>query len=107
MNRLFSKFKFGFIAAVSLAILSSRLAAQDALSGDFSKRNEIEKRLAAARAETSALPADADPEFRQRLQELEAICQFHLTALDVLAKAQAGRDAATQALPPSWWPAST
>jgi small-conductance mechanosensitive channel len=98
VNRLFRNFKSGVIAAVALAILSSQLAAQDALSGDFSKRPEIEKRLAAVRAETSALAADADPELRERLQQLEAICQFHLTALDVLARAQAGRDAATQAL---------
>lgn len=79
-------------------MLPHRLVAQDALSGDFSKRSEIEKRLAAVRAESSALPTDADPELRQRLQELDAICQFHLTALDVLVKAQAGRDAAVQAL---------
>lgn len=98
MNLQFRNFVIVGIAAASLAILSSGLAAQDALSGDFSKRPEIEKRLAAVRAETSALPADADSELRERLQQLEAICQFHLAALDVLAKAQAERDAATQAL---------
>jgi len=98
VNRLLRIVRLVVIAAASFGILATRLTAQDALAGDFSKRPEIEKRLAAVRAETSALPADADPELRERLQELEAICQFHLTALDVLTKAQAGRDAATQAL---------
>lgn len=95
MNRLFKNLAVGVVIAASLVI---RLSAQDALSGDFSKRPEIEKRLAAVRAETSALPADANPELRERLQQLEAICQFHLAALDVLAKAQSARDTAVQAL---------
>jgi potassium efflux system protein len=98
VNHLCHRYFLGLLLAVSWVICSSRLAAQDALSGDFSKRAEIEKRLAAVRAESSALPADADPLLRQRLQELDAICQFHLTSLDVLIKAQAGRDAAVKAL---------
>lgn len=95
MNRLIKNLAVSVILAASLSV---RLAAQDALSGDFSKRPEIEKRLAAVRTETSGLPADADPALRERLQQLEAICQFHLAALDVVAKAQAARDAAAHTL---------
>jgi small-conductance mechanosensitive channel len=98
VNRLLRIPGLCIIAAASFGISATRLAAQDAFSGDFSKRPAIEKRLAAVRAETAALPADADPEFCERLQELEAVCQFHLTALDVLATAEAGRDAAAKAL---------
>ena len=98
VNLIFKNLALGVIASASLAILSSRLAAQDALSGDFSKRPEIEKRLSAARSEISSLPADADPALRERLQQLEAICQFHLAALDVVAKAQSARDTAAQTL---------
>ncbi len=95
MNRLFKNLAVSVILAASLVI---QAAAQDALSGDFSKRPEIEKRLAAVRAETITPPADADPALREQLQQLEAICQFHLATLDVLAKAQSARDAAVQAL---------
>ena len=95
VKRLFKNLAVSVILAASLV---TQLAAQDALSGDFSKRPEIEKRLAAVRAETSGLPTDADPDLRERLQQLEAICQFHLAALDVVAKAQAGREPAAQAL---------
>ncbi len=95
MERLFKNLAVSVIVA---SLLFVRLSAQDAFTGDFSKRPEIEKRLTAVRAETSALPEDADSELRERLRELEAVCQFHLTALDVLAQAEANRDAATQAL---------
>jgi potassium efflux system protein len=95
VKRLFKNLAVSVMIAASLSV---RLAAQDALSGDFSKRTEIEKRLAAVRAETSALPPDTDPSLRERFQQLEAICQFHLAALDVVAKAQAGRDDAAQTL---------
>ncbi len=95
MNHLVKNLAVRVILAASLVI---QVAAQDALSGDLSKRPEIEKRLAAARAEISALPAEADPELREQLQQLEAICQFHLAALDVVTKAQTGRDTAAQAL---------
>jgi potassium efflux system protein len=95
VNRLFKNLAVSVILAASLVI---QAAAQDALSGDFSKRPEIEKRLAAVRAETITPPADADPALREQLQQLEAICQFHLATLDVLAKAQSARDAAVQAL---------
>lgn len=77
--------------------LAPWLTAQDALQDDFSKRPEIEKRLAAVRAEISALPAPADAALRERLQQLEALCQFHLSATDVAAKAQGERQKATQA----------
>ncbi len=77
--------------------LAPWLAAEDALLNDFSKRPEIEKRLAAVRSEISALPADADAALRERLQQLEALCQFHLSAADVAAKAQGERENAAQA----------
>jgi potassium-dependent mechanosensitive channel len=73
---------------------------QDALGEDFSKRPEIEKRLAAANAELTET-ADADAELRDRLQQLTAICQYHLAAIDVLAKARTARDQAAQELS-SW-----
>lgn len=73
---------------------------QDALGGDFSKREQIEKRLAAAQAELGALP-EADAELRERFQQLAALCQYHLSAVDVLAKAQSARDQAAQELS-SW-----
>ena len=71
--------------------------AQDSLGEDFSKRPEIEKRLAAAQAELRDL-SDADPILRDRLQQLTAICQYHLAATDVLAKARSARDQAAQEL---------
>ena len=51
MNRLFKNLAVSVILAASLVI---QAAAQDALSGDFSKRPEIEKRLAAVRARCEA-----------------------------------------------------
>jgi potassium efflux system protein len=95
VNRIFRNLAVGLILAASLVI---PLAAQDALSGDFSKRPEIEKRLAAVRAEASGLAAEADPALRERLQQLEAVCQFHLAAMDIVAKAQSARDTAAQTL---------
>jgi potassium efflux system protein len=85
------------VLAACLGLLSVRLAAQDSLAGEFSKRPEIEKRLAAVRSEISGLPADADAALRERLLQLEALCQFHLAATDVAAKAQAERESAVQA----------
>lgn len=76
---------------------TAALAAQDALSGDFSKPPAIEKRLAEARAELRELPATAEPVLREQLQQLEAICQYHLAAVDVASKAQAARDEAARA----------
>lgn len=85
----------GSLLAACLA-LTPWLAAQDALLNDFSKRPEIEKRLAAVRSEISALPTDADAALRERLQQLEALCQFHLSAIAVAAKAQSERENAAQ-----------
>jgi hypothetical protein len=76
------------LLAACLGLLSVRSAAQDSLAGDFSKRPEIEKRLAAVRSEIGALPADADAALRERLQQLEALCQFHLAATEIAAKAR-------------------
>jgi small-conductance mechanosensitive channel len=70
---------------------------QDALGEDFSRRPEIEKRLAAAKAELREV-AEADTELRERLQQLTAICQYHLAAIDVLANARTARDQAAQEL---------
>lgn len=73
---------------------------QDALGGDFSKREQIEKRLAEAQAELGTLP-ETQAELRERLQQLAALCQYHLSAVDVLAKAQSARNQAAQELS-SW-----
>lgn len=86
-----------FAVAAGLSLLSARLMAQDALTGDFSERTEIEKRLAEVRAEITRLPADANAARRERLQTLEAICQFHLAATEIAAKAQREREAAARA----------
>ncbi|MCX6877325.1 MAG: mechanosensitive ion channel [Verrucomicrobia bacterium] len=79
-------------------ILAGPLVAQDALTGDFSKPAEIEKRLAAARADLQNLPADADPALRERCQQLEAACQFHLAAVRITAAAQGEQEKAVQAV---------
>lgn len=86
-----------FFLCVALLPLAPSLDAQDALAGDFSERSQIEKRLAAVRSEISVLPADADDALRERLQQLEALCQFHLSATDVVAKARSDRETAEQA----------
>jgi small-conductance mechanosensitive channel len=86
------------LAAASLLLLTAdALRGEDSLSGDFSKPAEITKRLDDARADLAKLPADADPDLRERLEQLAAVCQFHLAGLDVLAKARAERDKATEA----------
>lgn len=92
----FPAFLRGSLLAACLA-LAPWLAAQDALLNDFSNRPEIEKRLATVRSEISALPGDADAALRERLQQLEALCQFHLAATDVAAKARGEREKAAQA----------
>lgn len=84
------------LIAVWLACTAA-LGAQDALSGDFSKPQEIEKRLAAVRAELRDLPATAEPALRGQLQQLEALCQYHLAAVEVVAKAHSERDKAAKA----------
>lgn len=84
------------LVAVWLAFTAS-LGAQDALTGDFSKPQEVEKRLAAVRTELRELPAGASQQLREQLQQLEAICQYHLAAVGVLTMAKAERDKATQA----------
>ena len=76
-------------AACLLAGCFVPLVAQDALTGDFTKPAEIEKRLTAARADLQNLPADADPALRERIQQLEAACQYHLAAVRIAATAQA------------------
>jgi small-conductance mechanosensitive channel len=85
------------LAASLLFVTAGALRGQDSLSGDFSKPAEITKRLEEARADLARLPADADPDLRERLEQLAAVCQFHLASLDVLAKARAERDKATEA----------
>ncbi len=84
----------GSLCAALLAFTPS-LSAQDAATDDFSSPSAIEQRLAAARAEMQALPADADHALRDRLQLLEFACQQHLASLDIANKAKLARDAAT------------
>ncbi len=85
----------GLLLAACLA-LTPWLAAEDALMNDFSNRPEIEKRLATVRSEISALPGDAESALRERLQQLEALCQFHLAATEVAAKARGEHEKAVQ-----------
>ena len=89
MKRLFLQ-----LAASLLLLTAGTLRGQDSLTGDFSKPAEITKRLDAARADLEKLPADADPDLRERMEQFAAACQFHLASLDVLAKARAERDKA-------------
>jgi len=77
----------GFLLFV-LGIQFSRLDAKDSADGEFSTRPAIEKRLEAARAELRELPADSRTALRERLQALEATCQYHLAAADLLTKAK-------------------
>ncbi|MCF7731849.1 MAG: mechanosensitive ion channel [Akkermansiaceae bacterium] len=88
----------GWLIAACLAFAPG-LRAQDSLEGDFSTRPAIEKRP--ARSEISSLPADADPALRDHLQQLAAVCQYHLAAVGVLSKAQQASDHAAQELS-SW-----
>jgi small-conductance mechanosensitive channel len=85
------------LAASLLLLTAGTLRGQDSLSGDFSKPSDITKRLDDARADLAKLPADADPDLRERLEQFAAACQFHLASLDVLAKARAERDKAAEA----------
>ena len=82
------------LAASLLFLTAGALRGQDSLSGDFSQPAEITKRLEEARAALARLPADADPDLRERFEQLAAVCQFHLAGLDVLAKARAEGDKA-------------
>jgi hypothetical protein len=85
------------LAASLLLLTAGALRGEDSLSGDFSQPAEITKRLEDARAEIAKLPADADPDLRERMEQFAAACQFHLASLDVLAKARAERDKAAEA----------
>lgn len=94
MKRLSRTLLLQLAAASLLYLTAGPLPAQDSLTGDFSKPAEITRRLEDARAAIARLPADTDPALRERLEQFAAICQFHLTSLDVLAKARAERDKA-------------
>lgn len=72
------------------------LVAQDTSASDFSSPSEIEKRRAAAHDELLALPADANPALRERLQLLEFACQQHLASIDIANKARLAQVAANQ-----------
>lgn len=83
-----------FLIVIGCALLVlAQLNAQDGLGDGFSKRTEIEKRLAAAREELHASGYQKDV-----LQELVSVCQYHLAALDLVATANAERSKAKQAL---------
>lgn len=85
------------LTASLLFLTAATLRGQDSLSGDFSKPADITKRLEAVRADLAKLPADADADPRERMEQFAAACQFHLASLDVLAKARAERDKAAEA----------
>jgi small-conductance mechanosensitive channel len=71
-----------------LGIQCVRLDAKDGTDGEFSTRPAIEKRLEVARTELRELTAESSPLLRERLQVLEATCQYHLAATDLLANAK-------------------
>ena len=71
--------------------------AQDALTGDFSTPAAIQKRLAEVRSELRDLPTAAAPALREQLQQLEAICQYHLAGVEVVAKTKSECANAVQA----------
>lgn len=85
----------GLLLATCL-IFTPWLVAQETADNDFSSPSEIEKRRAAAHDEVLALPADADPALRERLQLLEFACQQHLASIEIANKARLARDAAAQ-----------
>ena len=80
---------------------TAALPGQDELTGDFSAPAAIETRLAKVRSELRDLPATAEPALQGQLQQLEALCQYHLAAVEVVAKAKSARDQA--ALATSSW----
>jgi small-conductance mechanosensitive channel len=88
------KVTLAWMVALSLNTLAG---AQDALGGDFSKGTEIQNRLAAAQEELRTAPA-ADAAFRERLQQLTAACQYHLSATSILEKAKIDQDQASKEL---------
>ena len=89
------------VAIAWITAIATCLHAQDALTGEFSARPEIEKRLAAAEAELKGLPSDADPALRETLTVLQAVTQYHLAATEVVKKANDERDKAAKELA-SW-----
>lgn len=89
------------VALAWITAIATCLHAQDALTGEFSARSEIGKRLAAAEAELKGLPSDADPALRETLTVLQAVTQYHLTATEVVKKANDERDKAAKELD-SW-----
>ncbi len=93
-----SAFLRGLIVALCL---TGWLTAQNDTNDGFSKPAEIQKRLAAVRAEVQSLPADAAPELRERLQQLEGVCLVHMNAVSILANAQVERDKTARELS-SW-----
>lgn len=84
-----------------ISSITTCLHAQDALTGEFSTRPEIEKRLAAAKTELNSLSSDADPTLRQALSMLQAVTQYHLAATEVINKANDAREKAAKELA-SW-----
>jgi small-conductance mechanosensitive channel len=85
------------VAVILMALLTTLSNAQDALGEDFSKRPQIEKRLAAAQGELGKL-SDADAVLHDHLQQLTVTCQYHLAAVNVLEKARIARDQAEKDL---------
>jgi len=73
-------------AASWLSLLSAGHAQEIDAGADFSGRREIEMRLESARTELSELSEGASV-LRERYQQLEAACQFHLAAVDYLSEA--------------------
>jgi small-conductance mechanosensitive channel len=90
------------IAALAcITAITTCLHAQDALTGEFSTRSGIEKRLAAVETELKGLPSDADPALREAMTVLQAVTQYHLAATEVVKKANDEREKAAKELA-SW-----
>lgn len=84
----------GFILASWFGLLAATLGEDAAASDDFSARPEIQKRLDSVRAELREVPAEGEALLRDRLQTLEAVCQYHLAAAGILDKIKSERDKA-------------
>jgi potassium-dependent mechanosensitive channel len=101
MIKLRKRIISGIVALACVTAITTCLHAQDALTGEFSARSEIGKRLAATEAEINSLPPNSDPALREALTMLQAVTQYHLAATEVIKKANDERDKAAQALA-SW-----
>lgn len=74
----------GLLLVAFLGMPTAQADSKGTPTVSFSQREEIEKRLSAARDELKAVPPDVDPELNQLLQRLAASCEYHLSPLELL-----------------------